>query len=53
MGGKQGDSSKRKEQPRTPSTGSGAASALDAMVKRRVPPPGQAQPPQTPKAKKH
>jgi hypothetical protein len=53
MGGKQGDSSKGKEQPGTPSTGRGAASALDALIKRRVPTPGQAQQQQVTKQKKH
>jgi hypothetical protein len=29
----------RKGKPRVPSTGRGAASALDALIKRRIPPP--------------
>lgn len=53
MGGKQSETSRRKEQPGTPSTGRGAASALDALIKRRVPTPGQAQPQQVTKQKKH
>ena len=41
MGGKNDETRKRKEKPRSPSTGRGAASAMDALIKRRVPPPGQ------------
>ena len=41
MGGKHDESHKRKEKPRSPSTGQGADSAMDALIKRRVPPPGQ------------
>jgi hypothetical protein len=38
MGSKQEDSGQvPKEKPRSPSTGRGAASALDALIKRRVP----------------
>jgi hypothetical protein len=45
---KQDESHKRKAKPpNTPSTGRGAASALDALIKRRVsaPGPGQEPPP--------
>jgi hypothetical protein len=52
MGGKQDESHKRKEKPRPPSTGRGADSALDALIKGRVPPPGQQVQPQPP-SKKH
>jgi hypothetical protein len=38
-----------KGKPRVPSTGLGAASALDALIKRRIPP---APPPPQPPAKK-
>jgi hypothetical protein len=54
MGGKHDENQKRKQKPRSPSTGRGADSAMDALIKRRVPPPGQqAQPPQPPVKKKH
>ena len=51
MGAKQDDAHKRKEKERSPSTGRGAASALDALIKRRAPTPGQNQqaPPDTKK----
>jgi hypothetical protein len=50
MAGKQDDSHRQgKEKTRPPSTGRGAASALDALIKRRVPPPPQSPPPQAPK----
>ena len=38
---KPGDSHKRKSKPKIPSTGRGADSALDALIRRRVAPPGQ------------
>jgi hypothetical protein len=39
MGTRQQDTGpKPKEKARSPSTGRGAASALDALIKRRVPP---------------
>lgn len=44
MGRKADKANKRKEKPRGPSTGQGAASAMDALIKRRVPPPGQPNP---------
>ena len=44
MGRKDDESHKRKEKPRSPSTGRGAASAMDALIKRRMPPPGQPNP---------
>lgn len=43
MGGNQGDGRKQNEQAQAPSSGNGADSALDAMIKRRVPAPGQGQ----------
>ena len=45
---------KNKPNAKTPSTGRGAASALDALVKRRVPVPNQQnqQLPQPPASKK-
>lgn len=52
MAGKHDESHKRKEKPRPPSTGRGAASALDALIKGRVPPPGPQGQPQPP-SKKH
>lgn len=45
MAGKQDDPQKRKEKQRAPSTGRGAASALDELIKRRVPSPSQSPPP--------
>ena len=49
MAGKPDETRKRKEKPRTPSTGRGAESAMDALIKGRVSPPGQqAQPPDPP-----
>ncbi len=39
MGGKQDDETKREEKPRPPSTGQGADSAMDALIKGRVSPP--------------
>jgi hypothetical protein len=51
MAAKQDDSrSKRKGKPDVPSTGRGAASAMDALIKKRVPTPGGA--PQQPQSKK-
>jgi len=38
---KPGDSHKRKSKPKIPSTGWGANSALDALIRRRVAQPGQ------------
>jgi hypothetical protein len=46
---KQDDSSKRKSKPDVPSTGRGAASAMDALIKRRVPPAPHVASPQPPK----
>ena len=49
MGSKHDETHKRKEKPRPPSTGQGAASAMDALIKSRVPPPrSQDQPPEPP-----
>lgn len=46
--------SKRRGKPNVPSTGSGAASAMDALIKKRVPAPGGDAPPPPPRsAKKH
>jgi hypothetical protein len=42
-------SSKRKSKPDVPSTGRGAASAMDALIKRRVPPAPHVAAPQPPK----
>jgi hypothetical protein len=36
---------KRREKPRSPTTGRGAASALDALIKRRAPPDPAPAPP--------
>jgi len=52
----QHDDPKHKEKTHSPSTGRGAASALDAMIKRRAPAPNhppQSQQPQPPSSKKH
>jgi hypothetical protein len=43
---------KRKSSPEIPSTGQGAASALDALIKRRLPAPQGNQPP-APEPDKH
>lgn len=48
----------RKPKQNAPSTGSGAASAMDALIRKRVPPPGSGNAPQTPQqepkhSKKH
>ena len=40
MSGKPDETQKRKEKPRAPSTGRGADSAMDALIKGRVPHPG-------------
>jgi hypothetical protein len=49
MAAKHDDShQQRKEKPRPPSTGRGAASALDALIRRRVA-PANPPPPQIPK----
>ena len=49
MAGKPDETRKRKEKPRTPSTGRGAESAMDALIKGRVSPPKpQEQPPDPP-----
>ena len=50
MGSKQDETHKRKEKPRPPSTGQGSASAMDALIKGRVPPPKRAP---EPPPKKH
>ena len=52
MTAKQDESHKRQSKPKSPSTGRGAASALDAMIKRRVAAPGQGHPPPS-SSKKH
>ena len=41
MSGKPDEPQKRKEKPRAPSTGRGADSAMDALIKGRVPHPTQ------------
>jgi hypothetical protein len=43
------DAQKRKPKPDVPSTGRGAASAMDALIKRRVSAPGPAPQPGAPK----
>ncbi len=54
MSRKQDQPSQRKTQPvRTPSTGRGAASALDALIKRRAAAPGQDNEPLPSSAKEH
>lgn len=52
MTAKQDESHKRQSKPKSPSTGRGAASALDALIKRRVAAPGQGHPPPS-SSKKH
>jgi hypothetical protein len=53
MAAKQDDSrSKRKGKPDVPSTGRGAASAMDALIKKRVLTPGNGIVPQQPQSKK-
>jgi hypothetical protein len=48
--GKQENSGQKPKDSRSPSTGRGAASALDALIKRRVPSTGAPSPsPQLPK----
>ena len=41
MGNKQDESRRRKEKHKSPSTGRGAASAMEALIKRRVTSPDQ------------
>jgi hypothetical protein len=53
MAGKPDETQKRKEKPRTPSTGRGAQSAMDALIKGRVPRPGQQGQLPDPPPKKH
>jgi len=53
MGSRHDEPHKRKEKPRAPSTGQGAASAMDALIKGRVPPPSQQGQPPEPPPKKH
>ena len=53
MAGKADETQKRKEKPRAPSTGRGAESAMDALIKGRVPHPGQQRQPPEPPSKKH
>lgn len=54
MGAKHSEDHKRKDKARSPSTGQGAASAMDALIKQRVLPPGpQGQQPPLEPAKKH
>ena len=51
---KQDESHKRRKKPPVvPSTGRGAASAMDALIKRRVLAPGQGDAPAPPPSKKH
>jgi hypothetical protein len=52
---KQDESHKgQKKRPEIPSTGRGAASAMDALIKRRITAPGQGNPPAPPAGvKKH
>jgi hypothetical protein len=52
MTGKPGESPKRKEKPRAPSTGRGSESAMDALIKGRVPHPTQQGEPPNPPPKK-
>jgi hypothetical protein len=51
MSRKQEEPSQRKGKSHAPSTGRGAASAMDAMIKRRVQAPQQTPPPHD--SKKH
>jgi hypothetical protein len=46
MRAKQEDSSKHRGKPNAPSTGRGAASAMDALARQRVPAPAGGQAPQ-------
>jgi hypothetical protein len=51
---KQDESHHRKSKPKIPSTGRGAASALDALIKGRLVAPGQGKhPAPSPPPKKH
>ncbi len=43
----------QKKRPEIPSTGRGAASAMDALIKRRMTAPGQGNPPPPAGSKKH
>jgi hypothetical protein len=52
MGGKTDEQKHRRRQD-APSTGRGAASALDALIKQRIPRPGDARPPQQTQPKRH
>jgi hypothetical protein len=52
MRGKRRESEKRKDRLEVPSSGWGAASAMDALIRRRVTPPGHANAPQQPSSKK-
>jgi hypothetical protein len=47
------DEHKRKGKQDVPSTGRGAASAMDALIKRRVPPPGNPASAPAPPGRKH
>lgn len=53
MRAKQDHGEKRKPRPDVPSTGRGAASAMDALIKGRVPAPGSGNAPQPATPKKH
>jgi hypothetical protein len=53
MPGKPDKTQKRKEKPRAPSTGRGADSAMDALIKGRVPHPAQQGQPPNPPPEKH
>jgi hypothetical protein len=53
MSRKQDEPQKRKSKPATPSTGCGAASALDALIKRRLAAPAHGVQPPPPQSKKH
>ena len=53
MRGKQEESARRKPKPPVPSTGRGAASAMDALIKRRVDAPAPDEHALPVKSKKH
>ncbi len=53
MRGKQDDQRRKGNKAGGASTGQGAASAMDALIKRRVAPPTQEIPQQAPAPKKH
>jgi hypothetical protein len=53
MGAKRDHGEKRKTKRDVPSTGRGAASAMDALIRRRIPAAGSGNAPQPDRSKKH